>query len=481
MKQFDIILATDQNGGIGINNKLPWQIKEDMLFFKNKTLTVDLPYQKNIVIMGRNTFESIGGILDGRINMVISQNYSSYNVSQNIYYFKSLHDALTYCNNVLININNIYVIGGGLLYNEAIHHPLLRYIYLTKINKEYTCDVFFNLQLLENKNKFNLIDSISFCPYDIKGQSMVNIEMYKYENIDLGELQYLNLLENTLKYGQKRETRNSITYSSFGGQIIFNLQNGFPLLTTKKTFLRGIFEEAKHLILLGNTNTNVLSEKGIKIWESNTSKEFINKMNLPYNERDIGPMYGFQIRHYNTEYHGMNDDYINKGLDQLVKCLQLLKEDPYNRRIIMTTYNPLQAEKGVLYPCHGIVIQFYIMMDNNRKQLCCHMYQRSCDTIAGLPFNIASYALIIHILVKLLGEEYDVGKLIISFGDIHIYDKPDHLEAVKLHLSRIPYKFPKLNISKEISNIDEINNIEFADLELKDYLSHPPIKVTMVA
>jgi dihydrofolate reductase/thymidylate synthase len=305
--------------------------------------------------------------------------------------------------------------------------------------------------------------------------------MYKYENIDLGELQYLNLLENTLKYGQKRDTRNSITYSDFGGQLKFNLQNGFPLLTTKKTFMRGVFEEAKYIMLLGNTNTNILSEKGINIWAPNTSSDFITKLRLPYEQGDMGPMYGFQFRHFNAIYDGMHSNYHHQGIDQLAHCMKILKEDPHNRRIMMTSYNPLQAEQGVLYPCHGIVVQFYIKENNDKKMLCCHMYQRSCDLICGLPFNIASYSMILHILSNILGNEYDVGELIISFGDIHIYDTSDHLEAVKLHLERIPFQFPTLQIKKKLHHLNDIQELEFTDININNYISHPVIKVNMVA
>jgi dihydrofolate reductase/thymidylate synthase len=488
MKQFDIILATDVNGGIGKNNELPWHIKEDIQFFKDKTSTVDLINEQNIVIMGRKTYESIGKPLSNRINIVVTT--SNIHID-NIKICKSFYDALNYTLS-LKNIHNIFIIGGGLLYAEAIQHPLLRYVYLTKINNDYNCDVSFDLNHLDNKNRFHLMNYTEYNTFDIKIGKMVNIGIYKYENVDLGELHYLNLLENTLKYGQKRETRNSITYSNFGGQIKFNLQNGFPLLTTKKTFMRGVFEEAKHIMLLGNTNTNILSEKGINIWVPNTTQEFINKMKLPYEAGDMGPMYGFQFRHFNAEYKFMHHNYqptsygviqqpTSYGIDQLANCMKLLKADPFNRRIMMTSFNPLQADQGVLYPCHGIVVQFYIKEYLEKKMLCCHMYQRSCDLICGLPFNIASYAIILHILSNILGEEYQAGELIISFGDVHIYDTADHLDAVKLHLERIPFKFPTLQINRKIDKLDDIINLEFTDIHIKDYISHPSIKVSMVA
>ena len=494
MKQFDIIVECDKNNGIGKNNELPWNIKDEFAYFKSKTTYCELPTQKNIVIMGRKTFESINNILPNRINIVISSLNTEITENNSLLFCKSLHDALTICNNLndTHQIHSIFVIGGGLLYNEAIHHPLLRYIYFSSINYSYNCDVYFPYF---SDSLFTLKNNTILTSYDAKNNISVEITYKIYFNKFSGELQYINLLDSIYKGGELRNTRNSETYSGFGGQMIFNLQDGFPLLTTKKTFLRGIFEEAKHLMLLGNTDTKILSSNGIKIWEENTSSEFLKNNNLNYKEGIMGPMYGFQLRHFNglyiestestesTENTKSTESTENtkstentEGIDQLQNCIDLMKKDPTSRRIIMTTYNPVQASKGVLYPCHGIVIQFYV---KNLRFLSCHMYQRSVDLICGLPFNIASYALITHIIAQMLS--IDVGELIISFGDVHVYNKEDHIEAVKTHTSRIPFKFPTLKIDCEINDISDINNIKFENIILSNYCYHPAIKVKMTA
>ena len=152
-------------------------------------------------------------------------------------------------------------------------------------------------------------------------------------------------------------------------------------MTTKKVFFRGVFEELL-FFLRGDTNSNHLSEKGVKIWEGNTSRDFLDKVGLGhYKVGDTGPMYGFQLKYFNTKYEGADTDYTGRGIDQLQYVLDLLKNDPYSRRIIMTTYNPIQKFEGVLFPCHGLFIQFYVEGDN---KLSCMMTQRSCDVFLGI-------------------------------------------------------------------------------------------------
>ena len=184
------------------------------------------------------------------------------------------------------------------------------------------------------------------------------------------DILYKNLVNKVLTKGKIRKTRSGDVISYFGTELDIDVSEYFPLLTTKKMFFRGIFEETKHILILGNTNTNILTNNGINIWKQNTSSDFIKNLNLPYDEGDMGPMYGFQLRHFNAKYDDMNGNYNNKGIDQLEYCLNLLKNDCYNRRILMTTFNPNQVNKGVLYPCHSIIIQFYVEKNNNNNYLC---------------------------------------------------------------------------------------------------------------
>ena len=235
-------------------------------------------------------------------------------------------------------------------------------IYEKLLNKKYTKPIVNNSGL----DDYYLAEFI-----ESKQVESEPVESEPVENLE--EQHYLNLMNNIITKGHNRQTRNSKTWSLFGNHMEFDLTDGkFPLLTTKKMFLRGIFEELK-FFLLGKTDTKVLEEKGVNIWKGNTCKEFIDSLKLPYCEGDMGPMYGFQLRHFGAEYDGCKYDYTNKGFDQFKLVLDTLKKDKYSRRIMMTTYNPAQVHLGVLPPCHGITVQFGVEGENN---LCCHMYQR---------------------------------------------------------------------------------------------------------
>jgi len=205
-------------------------------------------------------------------------------------------------------------------------------------------------------------------------------------------------------------------------------------------------------------------------------------MNLPYLEGDIGNMYGFQLRHAGTRYTGCDTDYTSKGFNQIEYCLNLLKNDKYSRRILMTTYVPHEANKGVLYPCHGIVIQFYVKEVDGINYLSCHMYQRSADMFLGVPFNIASYALLVNMICHVLNNDEECNMkwkpdtLVMSFGDLHIYE--DHYEQVKKQISRKAYKFPKINIK---NNRFSLTEFEWDDIEIIDYNHHSGLKAQMIA
>ena len=296
------------------------------------------------------------------------------------------------------------------------------------------------------------------------------------------EINYLSLLNHIMENGNTRQTRNAIVKSSFAATLNFDLKNKFPLLTTKKIFLRGIFEELVWF-LKGDTNSKHLEEKRVNIWKMNTSQEFIESMNLPYKEGDIGNMYGFQWLHNGAEYTGYDTDYTNKGFNQIEYCLNLLKTDKYSRRILLTTYSPHSANKGVLYPCHGLTVQFYVREHEDKNYLSCHMYQRSADLFLGEPFNISSYSLLVYMFCEVLNNSEDYNGmtfypdiLYISFGDVHVYD--NHFDQVNEQLKRSPYEFPQLKFKRKVKNF---NDFKWEDIEVINYNSHPRIKASMVA
>ena len=250
----------------------------------------------------------------------------------------------------------------------------------------------------------------------------------KYErNIRPDEYSYLDLIKDLIYTGDYRKTRNGFTYSLFGKNLEFDIKDKFPLLTTKKVFFRGIIEELL-FFLDGKTDSKILEAKGVNIWKPNTTPEFIKSRNLNYQEGDMGPMYGFNWIHFGAKYNGCNSSYKNCGLNQLEQVIKLLRDDPMSRRILMTTYNPAVAEEGVLYPCHGIVIQFYVRTKDNINYVSCSMTQRSADIACGVPYNIASYAALVYIICNYLGENYKPDRLIINLGDVHLYE--EHLQGL---------------------------------------------------
>jgi len=280
---------------------------------------------------------------------------------------------------------------------------------------------------------------------------------------------YLNLLNFILNNGTKKETRNGFTYSHFGSLLRFNISDGqsFPLLTTKKVFIRGIVEELLWF-LRGSTNSKELEEKGINIWKGNSSREYLDSIGLfSYPEGELGPVYGFQWRKFNGK------------IDQIRYVLEEL-ELKNSRRALLSAWNPVQLKQQALPPCH-ILYNFY---KNDDENLSCMMYMRSADLFLGVPFNIASTAILCMIIAKVMGMKSK--DICISICDNHIYE--EHLEQVKQQLNNEIYESPQMIIKKDFDkskyiSIDEkikwIEELKFEDFELSNYKSHPTIKAIM--
>jgi len=284
-----------------------------------------------------------------------------------------------------------------------------------------------------------------------------------------GEEGYINLLRKILEEGVERDDRTGVgTLSLFGEQLRFNLDGQFPLLTTKKVFTKAIIHELLFFIK-GSTDSKILEKENVNIWKWNTTREFLDDRNLTdYEEGDLGPMYGFNWRHFNAEYEGCDKDYTGAGLDQLQNVINEIKNNPDSRRLLITTFNPSVIEKSCLMPCHGISVQFYV----NDGYLSCMMNQRSCDTMLGLPFNITSYAMLTYMIAYIC--DLKPKELIISTGDTHIYT--NHMNQVKEQITRKPFIFPQLKIKRNILNIDDF---KYEDFEIIEYKCHPGIKTQM--
>ena len=297
-------------------------------------------------------------------------------------------------------------------------------------------------------------------------------------NLNLEELQYLNLISKILERGVLEEGRNGNTLSIFGESMRFSLENGkIPILTTKKTAWKTCLKELLWFIR-GETDNKILQKQGVHIWDGNTSREFLDSRGLTFNPEGIaGPIYGHQWRNFGANYNcysgkHITDDPPFNGVDQLQQIIDQLKnpETRNSRRLIMTAWNPKQNDQMALPPCH-VMCQFNVHGGN---KLSCALFQRSCDSILGLPFNIASYSLLTHLIAKHCGLE--AYEFIHFMGNCHIYENA--IDAAKLQITREPYTFPTVSIKQVKKNI---NDYQVDDFEVIGYNSHEAIKVAMVA
>ncbi len=257
--------------------------------------------------------------------------------------------------------------------------------------------------------------------------------------------QYLNLLQYIIDNGAEKTDRTGTgTKSCFGYQMRFNLAEGFPMVTTKKLHLKSIIYELLWF-LNGDTNIKYLNENGVRIWDEWADKN-----------GDLGPVYGKQWR----SWEGANGVVI----DQISELIEQIKKTPDSRRLIVSAWNVGDLSKMALMPCHNM-FQFYVA----DGKLSCQLYQRSADVFLGVPFNIASYALLTMMVASVCNLEY--GDFVHSFGDVHLYN--NHVEQANLQLSRKPFPLPTMKINKEVK---DIFSFQFSDFTLENYESHPSIK-----
>lgn len=257
--------------------------------------------------------------------------------------------------------------------------------------------------------------------------------------------QYLDYLKHVMEQGVEKEDRTGTGIKSvFGYQMRFNLQAGFPLVTTKKLHLKSIIHELLWF-LRGDTNISYLTENGVRIWNEWADAQ-----------GNLGPVYGKQWRAWETAEEGV--------VDQINEVIQQIKTNPDSRRLIVSAWNVGELHKMALPPCH-LLFQFYVA----NGKLSCQLYQRSADSFLGVPFNIASYSLLTHIIAQQC--DLEVGDFVWTGGDCHIYR--NHYEQVQLQLSREPYPLPKLIIKRKPHSIEDY---QFEDFEILDYVAHPHIK-----
>lgn len=506
-RTFQIVVAATKEMGIGKDGKLPWKLPSDMKFFKEITSVTSVTLKKNAVIMGRKTWESIPGQfrpLTGRLNVVLSRS-GSFDIAtaENVVMCGSLGSALEMlaAPPYSMSIETVFVIGGGQIYREALCSPNCDAIHITEIENAFECETFItpvdasvfrpwysSFPFVENDIRYSFttyvrirnspnLDSLE--PSHRIGNG-ANMDMYdRFESRQYQflpkliferheEYLYLRLVQDIISNGMEKGDRTGTgTLSKFGCQMRFNLRKTFPLLTTKRVFWRGVVEELLWFIS-GSTSAKVLQEKGIHIWDGNASREYLDSIGLKEREEgDLGPVYGFQWRHFGARYTNMNSDYTGEGFDQLADVIHKIKFNPEDRRIILSAWNPADLKLMALPPCH-MFAQFYVA----KGELSCQMYQRSCDMGLGVPFNIASYAL----LTCMIAHVCDLvpGDLIHVLGDAHVYR--NHVGPLLEQLQNSPKPFPVLKINPEKNDID---SFVASDFELIGYDSHKKIEMKM--
>ncbi|MGO1250589.1 thymidylate synthase [Psychrobacter sp.] len=275
------------------------------------------------------------------------------------------------------------------------------------------------------------------------------------------EQAYLDLLRHVMSEGTEKGDRTGTgTLSHFGAQLRFDLASGFPLLTTKKVHFKSIVYELLWF-LSGSTHVDYLQKHGVRIWNEWATAEQTARFNRPAG--DLGPVYGHQWRNYGATKDDAGN-YNADGVDQITQVVDQIKTNPNSRRLIVSGWNPSEAEQVALPPCHTL-FQFFVA-DN---RLSCQLYQRSADLFLGVPFNIASYALLTHMVAQVCGLE--VGEFIWTGGDCHIYQ--NHREQVELQLTRSLYSLPTLTLN---SDVDDIFAFQYEDICVDGYESHPAIK-----
>ncbi|XP_047168684.1 bifunctional dihydrofolate reductase-thymidylate synthase isoform X2 [Vigna umbellata] len=389
-RTYQVVVAATQDWGIGKDGKLPWRLPTDLKFFKEITEKTSDPGKKNAIVMGRKTWESIPlqyRPLSGRLNVVLTRS-GSFDIAtaENVVICGSINSALELLASspYSLSIEKVFVIGGGQIFREALNAPGCEAIHLTEIQSNIECDTFMpsvdftifrpwysSFPKMENNIRHSFISYVRVrsspvvsLNQDIDPFIDNNSDSIKFEVKDFSflpkmiferheENMYLKLVQDIISEGTIKGDRTGTgTLSKFGSQMRFNLRRSFPLLTTKKVFWRGVVEELLWFIS-GSTNAKVLQEKNIHIWDGNASREYLDGVGLTEREEgDLGPVYGFQWRHFGARYTDMHADYSGQGFDQLLDVINKIKHNPDDRRIILSAWNPADLKLMALPPCH---------------------------------------------------------------------------------------------------------------------------------
>lgn len=541
---FNIIAACDDCGGIGKDGQIPWSGtpigNEDLTEFRAKTL-------HGVIIMGRKTYQSIGKPLNLRCNIIVSRDekyrvcvhkqsaqsaqstqsqratytlLTAHNLAtalaiaadqireyapSNTTYMTTAHtDANPACssrssdNNRMILTGGIWVIGGAELYTEALAHPKLHRAYISRISGDWRCDVFMPPVRLQK----------------ITCELYSNLCIDVYGNDD--EDKYLQLMKRLMAVPLRSNRTGIPTHGLFAERLEFSLTRGnvpiLPLLTTKRVPVKMVITELLWFVSGKCTDTSKLLAENCHIWDDNTTRAFLDSRGLTdYIDGECGPIYGYQWRSWNRPYvqkikQSVEDDACTTlmvqtaqetttqsttaqstnqlaGIDQLAGVIETLRKDPFDRRMIVSAWNPEQIPEMALPPCHWS-FQFHCeALENSgsvsgtpKYSLNCLVNMRSADVALGVPFNIASYALLTHMVAKCVNMR--PGRLVIMMADCHLYQ--NHLEGAREQVNRLPGQFPTIEFCRDITAGGSIDQFTSCDqFIIGTYQPHGVIKYPM--
>ena len=488
MSIFHCVLCTDNKGHIGHNGELLFKCPIDMQRFKS--LTMPTVSRKHVVLMGHTTWSSIPQThrpLEKRINVVLTRNTQHAKMvrQEGGYPFLNRVDALTFIDN--LHPDKVFVIGGAMLYNDTLLQKRVQYIHHTKVHVDVSqCldegtlvsvhpSLLQSCRVIEEWSADVPCRLVPKC--GITHETMqVSFRTLQRVTANLpvctGEQQYLNLLKDTL-HAPSRSTRNSTTLSAFGKRMVIDLSDGsVPLLTSKKMAWKTVIRELLWFVR-GDTDNIKLQNENVHIWDANASRDFLDSRGLTERaEHDLGPVYGFQWRHFGASYIDCHTDYTEQGVDQLEDCRQQIIDDSQSRRMVFSAWNPSDLSKMALPPCH-LLGQWYVKNDNT---LWLQVYQRSGDLFLGVPFNLFSYSVMVHMMAHLTKKK--VGGLVHILGDAHIYD--NHVDVVREQLQRKVHQPPSFRVKEECT-VTKWEDFTLDSFELIDYVCEGALKASMIA
>ncbi|KAI4313629.1 hypothetical protein L6164_026590 [Bauhinia variegata] len=486
-RTYQVVVAATRDMGIGKDGKLPWRLPTDLKFFKEITMTTCNPGKKNAVLMGRKTWESIpvhNRPLPGRLNVILTRSRSfDVAMTENVVVCGSMSSALELlaASPYSVAIEKVFIIGGGQIFREALNAHGCDAIHITEIETSIECDTFIppiefsmfqpwysSFPRVENHIRYSFTTYVRIWHSAAKSLNQ-NIDpsydgrsdSIKFDNRKFSflpkmiferheEYQYLRLLQEIIIEGTSEDGgTGSGTLSKFGYEMRFNLRKSFPLLTTKKLSWNGVVGELLWFIS-GSTN---VKQKGFCMLDD---REHLDSIGLtPREEGDLGPVYGFQWRHFGARYTNMHADYSGQGYDQLLDVINKIKNDPDNQEIIL----PLQSPDDL-----KLIANFYVA----NGELSCQIYEQSADMGVGLPYSIASYALLSCLIAHVC--ELVPGDFIHVIGDARV--SLAHMRPLQEQLKNLPRPFPVLKINPKKKDID---SFVVADFELTGYDPHEMI------